>query len=84
MQEALSALTKVLQCSRILFSHILAIPNIAHKLMLINRAGVHGVKGLPAFGGAVGDQGLEVQGSFLVPGLHLEYVFTRKAPSCQA
>jgi hypothetical protein len=28
---------------------------------------VHGFKGLPAFGGAVGDQGSEVQGYVLVP-----------------
>ena len=36
---------------------------------------VHGFKGLPAFGGAVGDQGSGVQGCILVPGLHFGGVF---------
>ncbi len=46
--------------------------NVDSKLKGIsNMVGVHGFKGLPAFGGAVGDQGSGVQGSILVPGLHL-------------
>ena len=40
---------------------------------------VHGFKGLPAFGGAVSDHGSGVQGSILVHGVHLGYVFMRKA-----
>jgi len=40
--------------------------------------GVHGFKGLPAFGGAVGDQGSEVQGSILAPGLPLDVYLREK------
>jgi len=47
--------------------------------MFMIETGVHGFKGLPAFGGAVGDQGSEVHGSIIAPGLHLGCVFTRKA-----
>ena len=62
-------MTKVLQSSRILFTLIRVVRNIAHKLMLINGVGVHGFKGL------------EVQGSILVPKLDLECVFTKKVSS---
>ena len=41
--------------------------------------GVHGFKGLPAFGGDLGDQGSGVQSSILVPRLHLGCIFTTKA-----
>ncbi len=43
-------MTKVLQSSRILCAHIRAIANIRHKLMLIDRVGVHGFKGLEVQG----------------------------------
>ena len=62
-------MTKLLQFSRILVTHVRAIQNITHKLMLINKVGVHGFKGF------------EVQGSILVPELDLECVFTKKTSS---
>jgi hypothetical protein len=62
-------LTKVLQYSRISIHRYPSLPNIAYKMMLINRVSVRGFKGS------------EVQGSICVHGLHFECVFTKNASS---